>query len=191
MGVDSVRRGGESVEAMWREGTEAASRIAQRSIDQLSRMMGLSGEAARESVEKTSGNMQAVLQSVSDVAGGLQDVTGEWMRWTQRQAEHNFDHIEQLGKCRTSTILWLCRRKWFGKTWRRYSKASNAHRIDLLKLPAEQFGVWAKLLSLSIRPTRQAQSVQRRPNRLIVPLAMEGHGTAVPGTNCNLISPPS
>ncbi len=99
--ADSARRGAESAEAMWREGTEAASRIGQRSMNQLSRIMGLSGEAARESIERTSGNMQAVLQSVSDFAGGLQDVTGEWMRCTQRQVEHNLDHMEELGQCRT------------------------------------------------------------------------------------------
>ncbi len=107
IGADSARRGAESAEAMWREGTEVASRIAQRSMDQLSRMMGLSGEAARESVERTSGNMQAVLQSesASDFAGGLQDVTGEWMRCTQRQVEHNLDHMEELGQCRTFHAL--------------------------------------------------------------------------------------
>src|SRR5262245_15012097 len=55
IGSDSARRNAESAEAMWRDGTEAASRIAQRSMDQLSRMMGLSGEAARESAKKTSG----------------------------------------------------------------------------------------------------------------------------------------
>jgi len=101
IGSDSARRNAESAEAMWRDGTEAASRIAQRSMDQLSRMMGLSGEAARESAKKTSGNMQAVLQSATDFAGGLQDVTGEWMRSAQRQVERNLDQMEQLGQCRT------------------------------------------------------------------------------------------
>jgi len=101
IGADSARRSAESADSMWRDGTEAASRIAHRSMDQLSRMMGLSGEAARESVEKTSGNMQAVLQSATDFAGGLQDVTGEWMRSAQRQVEHNLDHMEELGQCRT------------------------------------------------------------------------------------------
>src|SRR5215472_1871090 len=56
IGADAARRSAESAEANWREGTEAASRIAQRSMDQLTRMMGLSGDALRESVEKTSGN---------------------------------------------------------------------------------------------------------------------------------------
>ncbi len=101
IGADAARRSTESAEATWREGTQAASRIAQRSMDQLTRMMGLSGDAFRESVEKTSGNMQAVMQSATDIAGGLQDVTGEWMRCAQKQAEHNLDHLEELGQCRT------------------------------------------------------------------------------------------
>jgi hypothetical protein len=45
--------------------------------------------------------MQAVLQSATDFAGGLQDVTGEWMRSAQRQVERNLDQMEQLGQCRT------------------------------------------------------------------------------------------
>jgi len=101
IGADSARRSTESAEAMWRDGTETASRIAQRSMDQLSRMMGLNRDAVRESVEKTSGNMQAVMQSATDIAGGLQGVTGEWMRCAQKQVEHSLDHMEELGQCRT------------------------------------------------------------------------------------------
>ena len=101
IGADSARRSAESAEAMWRDGTEAASRIAQRSVDQLTKMMGMSGNAIRENVERTSENMQAVFQSSTDIAGGLQDVTGEWMRCAQNQVEHNLDHMEELGQCRT------------------------------------------------------------------------------------------
>ncbi len=101
IGADVARRSAESAESNWREGTEAASRIAQRSMDQLTRMMGVSGDAVRESVEKTSENVRAVMQSATDIAGGLQDVTGEWMRCAQKQAEHNLDHMEELGQCRT------------------------------------------------------------------------------------------
>jgi hypothetical protein len=45
--------------------------------------------------------MQAVMQSATDIADGMQDVTGEWMRCAQKQVEHNLDHMEEFGQCRT------------------------------------------------------------------------------------------
>jgi hypothetical protein len=100
IGADSARRSAESAETMWRDGTEAASRIAQRSVDQLTKMMGMSGNALRESVERTSENMQAVFQSATDIAGGLQDVTGEWMRCAQNQVET----VQRMSHCPSSSI---------------------------------------------------------------------------------------
>lgn len=88
----------DAAERTTRAGAEA---IAQRSMEQFSKMFGLSGEAAGETVQQSANNMQAVIESASIVAGGLQDIAGEWMRFAQTRLEQNLDHLDQLRECRS------------------------------------------------------------------------------------------
>jgi hypothetical protein len=100
-GAEAFRRNAEGVKETVQGGAEAGSRIAQRSMEQFSKMFGLSGEAASETVQQSANNMQAVIESASTVAGGLQDIAGEWMRFAQTRLEQNLDHLDQLRECRS------------------------------------------------------------------------------------------
>jgi hypothetical protein len=101
-GGESFQRNAETARGTWQSGGEAASRIAQRSMEQLSKMLGLSGETLRETLQQSSGNVQAVMESTTVIAGGLQEVAGEWMRFAERRAEQNLDHLDRLGECRNA-----------------------------------------------------------------------------------------
>jgi hypothetical protein len=100
-GAEAFRRNAEGVKETVQGGAEAGSRIAQRSMEQFSKMFGLSGEAAGETVQQSANNMQAVIESASIVTGGLQDIAGEWMRFAQTRLEQNLDHLDQLRECRS------------------------------------------------------------------------------------------
>jgi hypothetical protein len=100
-GAEAFRRNAEGVKETVQGGAEAGSRIAQRSMEQFSKMFGLSGEAASETVQQSANNMQAVIESASIVTGGLQDIAGEWMRFAQTRLEQNLDHLDQLRECRS------------------------------------------------------------------------------------------
>lgn len=100
-GTEVFQRNAARGSETWQSGTETASRIAQRSLEQLAKILGVSGETARETVEQNSGNMQAVMESGSIIAGGLQDVAAEWFRFVQARTEKNLDHIDQLRECRS------------------------------------------------------------------------------------------
>jgi hypothetical protein len=100
-GAATFQRNAESASKVWQNGGEGAARIAQRSTEQLSKMLGLSGATVRDAVQQTSENLQAVAESTSIMAGGLQDVAGEWMRFAQERVEQNLDHLDRLGQCRT------------------------------------------------------------------------------------------
>lgn len=43
----------------------------------------------------------AVMESTTVVAGGIQKVSGEWIRFAQGSVEQNLDRFEQLTRCRT------------------------------------------------------------------------------------------
>ena len=91
----------EKLSQTWQSGSEAASRIIGRSVDQFSKMFGLSGETARQAVQQSSGNLQAVMEGSSIIADGLSNVPGEWMRFSQNWVEQNLENLDRLRECRT------------------------------------------------------------------------------------------
>ena len=99
--AEAFRRNAESVSNTWRESSETAGRIAERSMDQLSRMMGLSGESARQTMQQSASGVQALVDSSTVFAGALQTLSGEWMRFVQRQTEGTLEHVDDLISCRT------------------------------------------------------------------------------------------
>jgi hypothetical protein len=105
-GAESFQRNADTAREAWRSGAEAAGRITQRSVEQWSKMFGLSGATLRETLQQSSGNMQAVMESTTVVAGSFQDVTGEWMRFAERRAEQNLDHLDRLSQCRNLQDYW-------------------------------------------------------------------------------------
>jgi hypothetical protein len=100
-GVESIRRNAESVSSHWRSNSEAANRLAERSMDHFSKMFGISDDAAREAMQRSSGNLQALIDGTTIAAGGLQNVAGEWMRFAQSRIETNLNHFDDLMDCRT------------------------------------------------------------------------------------------
>ena len=100
-GSEAFRRNAESISRTWRESRQAATRIAERSMDQFSKLFGLTGDSARETMQQSAGNVQALIDSSTVVVGGLQNVSGEWVRFIQNRIEENLDHFEELLGCRT------------------------------------------------------------------------------------------
>ena len=90
-----------AMNSTWRNSSEAATRIAERSVDQFSKLFGLSGDTARETMRQSAGNVQALLESSTFVVDGLQNVSGEWMRFVQNRIEENLEHFEEFLACRT------------------------------------------------------------------------------------------
>jgi phasin family protein len=91
----------EKLSQTWQSGSEAASRIVGRSVDQLSKMLGLSGETARRAAQQSSGNLQAIVEGSSIIADGFSNVSGEWIRFTQNWVEQNLENLDHLRECRT------------------------------------------------------------------------------------------
>lgn len=100
-GAEAFQRNAERLNVSWRSGSETANRIAERSMEQWTRLFGLSGETARQTVQQSSSNIQAMLESTTIVADGLQDLSGEWLRFAQERLEQNMAHLDQLFGCRS------------------------------------------------------------------------------------------
>jgi phasin family protein len=100
-GAETFQRNADRLNASWRSGNETANRIAERSLEQFNRLFGLSGETARQAVQQSSSNMQAMLESTTIMADGLQELSGEWLRFAQERLEQNIEHFDQLLGCRS------------------------------------------------------------------------------------------
>src|SRR5215471_1773786 len=57
-GTEAFRRNAETMSSTWRNSSEAATRIAERSVDQFSKLFGLTGDTARETMQQSAGNVQ-------------------------------------------------------------------------------------------------------------------------------------
>ncbi|HUI97411.1 MAG TPA: phasin family protein [Xanthobacteraceae bacterium] len=100
-GAETAQRNSERMFESWRSGADAANQIAERSLDKVSQLFGLTGETARQALQQSTGNVQAMLETTTILTDGLQDLSGEWMRFVQDRAERNLEHFDRLLACRS------------------------------------------------------------------------------------------
>jgi len=98
---EALQRNTETFSNTWRSSSEAASRIAERSIEQFANLFGLSGDNARQSIQNSATSVQALIDSSTVLASGMQNVSGEWMRFCTNRVEENLKSLEELMSCRT------------------------------------------------------------------------------------------
>ena len=99
-GAETAERNSERFLSSWRTGSDTANRIAERSVTQFTRIFGLSGETASQTLQRSSGNLQAVLETTSIIADGLQDLSGELTQFVQSQTEHQLELLDKAFACR-------------------------------------------------------------------------------------------
>jgi phasin family protein len=68
-------------------------------MNQFSKLFGLSDNAT-QTVQQSAGNLQSVIDSTSVIAGGLQNISEEWMRFTQSRIEENLERLDDMIGCR-------------------------------------------------------------------------------------------
>jgi Phasin protein len=100
-GAETAQRNSERVFESWRSGADAANQIAERSLDKVSKLFGLTGETARQALQQSTGNVQAMLDTTTILTSGWQELSGEWMRFVKDRAEQNLEHFDRLLACRS------------------------------------------------------------------------------------------
>jgi len=99
-GTHAMRNYGEPASEALRNGGEATNHIAERSMEQLSKVLGLSTEVVQQNVVRSSNRAQMAMDGANLIAGACEDISGEWMRFAQSTAARNLDLMEQLLGCR-------------------------------------------------------------------------------------------
>jgi phasin family protein len=100
-GAEASRRNAESIGGVWRQSGETATHIAERSFDQFSKVFGIGGDRARRTMETSTANVQALIDSSMVFAKAFNELSGEWMRFLQTRVDDNLDHMDRFMSCRS------------------------------------------------------------------------------------------
>jgi len=100
-GAEGAQRVASTVRDAVQTGLGTASEIAQRSTDQALQLFSFSGRDTRDLADQASRNLQAIAQSGTVLARGVQDVSQQWMSMTQDRFQKNLDGFNALTRCRS------------------------------------------------------------------------------------------
>ena len=100
-GAETIRANAETVQQIMQSGVSMATQAAERSVDQFTRVFGLSGREAQEAAEQSSRNIDAVAECSTVLAQGFQDISREWLGWAQNRFQSHLNGVNALLRCRT------------------------------------------------------------------------------------------
>jgi hypothetical protein len=95
----------ESLQQTWQTGSELASRVMERSADQLTRALRGGGDDAQDPIQQFSSSVGAMVQSGSVLMNGARAILLEWVELVHKRTERSFDHMEAFIRCRTPQSL--------------------------------------------------------------------------------------
>jgi len=106
--TSTVQAGAEGTQVMARTMQEAvqtslstASELARLSTDQAMQLFNTRKGDTRSLGDETSRNLQALAQSGTVLARGVQDVSREWFELSQKRLQKNLDGLSSLAQCRS------------------------------------------------------------------------------------------
>jgi hypothetical protein len=125
----------EVVEAV-RDDTRAATNEAQDTIsmgfdemrrmtDQLTRAFGLAGQNSEALARQASDNLEALAETGTVLARGLQDVSREWLTLSQDRLRMNIEGMTQLARCRSMPDLVAAQSDLIRDNWRQMIDGSR------------------------------------------------------------------
>jgi phasin family protein len=104
-GVDMMARNAETIEQAWQSGSEMAAQLTERSMEQFAKAFGLSGETGQHATRQSARNLESIVQSGTILAGGLQNISREWLDFVRKRMQQNLQHADALASSRTPQEL--------------------------------------------------------------------------------------
>ena len=99
--VEMIQRNAETVQHTLACGAKLAARMTERSADQFGRAFGVSGEGAQRAAQKSSHNLEAIVQSGTVLTEITQRLCEEWAEIARARMDRGFDRIDAFLQCRT------------------------------------------------------------------------------------------
>lgn len=100
-GVELMQRNADTMQHALRCGARLASRLSERSANQLGRAVGISGESADDAARRSSRNFAAIMQTGAMLTEVTQRLCEEWVDIARARLDRGFDRFDEFLQCRT------------------------------------------------------------------------------------------
>ena len=104
-GTSLMQQNGEMIRRAWQSYLELTAQISGRSTEELARAFPLgnlmAGEETRKAAEQSSRNVDALVDSGSVLARGVEDITREWFDFARGRVEQNLTSLGEFARCRS------------------------------------------------------------------------------------------
>ena len=99
--VEIMQRNADTIQHTLECGAKLAARMTERSADQFGRAIGFSGEGAQRAAQRSSRNLEAIVQSGTVLTELTQRLCEEWVEIARARMDRSFDRIDAFLQCRT------------------------------------------------------------------------------------------
>ena len=166
--VEMIQRNAETVQHTLQCGAKLAARMTERSADQLGRAIGVSGEGAQKAAQKSSHNMEAIVQSGSVLSEITRRLCEEWADVARARMDRGFDRIDALLQCRTLQDFAALQSELLRdnmETFLGYLRKAGEHSARLADEAKQRFGSVAEVMTSSRQHAVRGhgQTAQRKP----------------------------
>jgi hypothetical protein len=100
-----MQQNAEMLQNTCRHGLDIGKTIADRSADQLSKTLGLTGDEAQRAIDRSTRNAETIVYSASAIARGVNGISQEYFALLRHQLETSLDRMHDIWRCRTPQDL--------------------------------------------------------------------------------------
>jgi hypothetical protein len=145
--VEIMQRNAETVQHTLECGAKLAARMTERSADQFGRAIGFSGEGAQRAAQRSSRNLEAIVQSGTMLTELTQRLWEEWAEIARARMDRGFDRIDALLQCRTPQDFAALQSDLLRdnlETFLGYARKAGEHSARLADEARQRFGTVAE-----------------------------------------------
>jgi hypothetical protein len=100
-GAEMLQTNVETAQQALQSGAEMAAQLAESSVNQFGRALGLSGDGTHTAAQQSSENIDAIVRSGAMIVEVTQSISREWTDFARERIEQNFNRFDSLLRCRT------------------------------------------------------------------------------------------
>jgi hypothetical protein len=145
--VEIMQRNAETVQHTLQCGAKLAARMTERTADQFGRAIGFSGEGAHTAAQKSSRNLEAIVQSGTVLTELTQRLCEEWAELARARMDRGFDRVDAFLRCRTPQDFAALQSELLRdniETFLGYARKAGEHSARLVDEARRRFGTAAE-----------------------------------------------
>jgi phasin family protein len=86
---------------VFQRNAELATELVEQSMQRFSRTFGIGGENAHQAAQQSARNAEAIMQSSTIIAGGMQSISRELLEFARKRMAQNLQMADAVMGCRT------------------------------------------------------------------------------------------